>query len=98
MSANSEKRHHTRITVNSEIAFKIAGSPELHHGNCRSISGTGVSFVAQKEVSPGKAAEIHLDKTSLGLSITAFIEVIRCTPVADSRFEVAAAIKSIKGC
>lgn len=94
----NEKRHHTRITVGGEIAFKMAGSSEQLRGQCKSISGSGVSFISEQAIAPGKAAEIHLYKNSFGSPITAFIEINRCTPVAERRFEIAAAIKSIKGC
>lgn len=99
VSINNEKRHHTRITLGGEIDFKMAGSAEQQRGHCKSISGAGVSFICQKAISPGKAAEIHLDKGSFGSPITAFVEIIRCTPLSDhNHFEIAAAIKGIKGC
>ena len=94
MLTQNEKRHHTRIKMGGEIAFKMAGSSEQHWGQCKSISGAGVSFFAKQSIPPGKAAEIHLYKNSLGSPITAFIEILRSTPLADNRFEIAAAIKT----
>lgn len=84
--------------MGGEISFKLAGSSEQHWGTCKSISGAGVSFIAKQAIPPGKAVEIHVYKNSLGSPITAFIEIVRSIPLDDNHFEIAAAIKSIKGC
>jgi hypothetical protein len=98
LPAQPEQRHQTRLKMGAEISFKIAGSPEKHWGRCKSISGSGVSFIAEQPIPQGKAVEIHVYKNALGSSITAFTEVIRSTPLPDNHFEIAAVIKSIKGC
>lgn len=92
-----ELRHHPRITIGSEITVKLAGSAEPQTGRCKSISGAGVSFVVPQALPPGKAAEIHVMKSPLSPSVTAFIEIIRCRQLTTRSFEIAAAIKSIKG-
>jgi hypothetical protein len=94
----NEKRHHTRLTIGSEIVIKLAGSSEPLLGQCKTISGAGVSFITHQALPQGKAAEIHIGKSSLGPPVTAFIEIIRCIPLTTRSFEVAATIKSIKGC
>jgi hypothetical protein len=94
----NEKRHHTRLTIGSDIVIKLAGSSELLAGHCKTISGAGVSFITSQALPQGKAAEIHIGKSSIGPPVTAFIEIIRCTPLATRNFEIAATIKSIKGC
>lgn len=93
-----EKRHHTRLTIGSEIVIKLAGSSERHAGHCKTISGAGISFITHQALPLGKAAEVHIVKSALGPPVTAFIEIIRCTPLTTRSFEIAAAIKSIKGC
>jgi hypothetical protein len=94
----NEKRHHTRLTIGSEIVIKLAGTSEPLSGHCKTISGAGISFITHQALPQGKAAEIHVGKSSLGPPVTAFIEIIRCTPLTTRSFEVAALIKSIKGC
>jgi hypothetical protein len=98
LPAPNEKRHHTRIAMGSEIAIKLAGSAEEQLGHCKSISGAGISFITNQALPQGKAAEIHVFKSSLGPPVTAFIEIIRCAQLTTHSFEIAAAIKSIKGC
>lgn len=98
MPDQNEKRHHTRLTIGSEIVIKLAGSSERHLGRCKTISGAGISFITHQALPQGKAAEVHIVKSTLGPPVTAFIEIIRCTPVTTHSFEIAAAIKSIKGC
>jgi len=95
---SNEKRQQMRLTLGSEIAIKLAGSSEQRSGHCKSISGAGISFIADQALPQGKAAEIHVFRSPQGPPVTAFIEIIRCTPATTHSFEIAAAIKSIKGC
>jgi len=93
-----EKRNYIRMEIDCDITYRLAGSDELHHGRCSSISGAGVSFIADQSFDPGKAMEINVvPKNTVTPSMTAFIEVIRSTRQDDGRYEVAATIKSIKG-
>jgi len=93
-----EKRNYIRMEIDCDVTYRLAGSDELHHGRCSSISGAGVSFIADQSFDPGKAMEINVvPKNTVTPSMTAFIEVIRSTRQDDGRYEVAATIKSIKG-
>ncbi|MBL1265631.1 PilZ domain-containing protein [Methylomicrobium sp. RS1] len=94
----NEQRHHARLTSGGEIVVKLAGSTEQLVGHCKTISGAGVSFVLPEALPLGKAAKIHVVKSPLGPPVTAFIEIVRCIPLTGRGFEIAAAIKSIKGC
>jgi hypothetical protein len=70
----------------------------LHRGNCSSISGAGVSFTSSQPFDAGKAMEINvLPKNAITPPMTAFIEVVRSRKLDDGNYEIAAAIKSIKG-
>jgi hypothetical protein len=84
--------------MDSEIAVKLAGSSEQQLGRCKTISGAGVSFITHQALPLGKAAEIHVFKSSLGPPVTAFTEIMRCTQLTTNSYEIAAAIRSIKGC
>lgn len=98
MLGYDEKRNFIRMEMDCEITYKLADSDELHHGHCSSISGVGVSFIADRFFDPGKAMEINvIPKSTVTPSMTAFIEVIRSTQLDDGNYEVAGTIKSIKG-
>ncbi|MDO9267877.1 MAG: PilZ domain-containing protein [Methylobacter sp.] len=93
-----EKRNYIRMEIDCDVTYRLAGSDELHHGRCSSISGAGVSFIADRFFDPGKAMEINvIPKNTVTPSMTAFIEVIRSTQQGDGNYEIAATIKSIKG-
>jgi len=98
MLGYDEKRNYIRMEVDCGVTYRLVDSDELHHGYCSSISGAGVSFIADRFIDPGKAMEINIiPQNSLTPPMTAFIEVIRSTEQDDGRYEVAATIKSIKG-
>ncbi|MGZ5007655.1 MAG: PilZ domain-containing protein [Methylobacter sp.] len=93
-----EKRNYIRMEIDCDITYRLAGSDQLHHGRCSSISGAGVSFIAEQPFDPGKAMEVNvIPKNTLTPSMTAFIEVIRSTRQDDGHYEIAGTIKSIKG-
>lgn len=97
MLGYDEKRSYIRMEIDCEVTYKLAGSDELHHGRCSSISGAGVSFIAERVFEPGKAMEINvIPKNTVTPSMTAFVEVIRSTQQDDGSYEIAASIKSIK--
>lgn len=84
--------------LDCDIAYKLANSAEVNHGRCKSISGSGVSFISDRPVDQGKALEIKVvPKNSESPSMAAFIEVVRTTLLPDNTYEIAASIKSIKG-
>lgn len=98
MLGYDEKRNYIRMEIDCDVTYRLADSDELHHGHCSSISGAGVSFIANRFFDPGKAMEINvIPQNSLTPPMTAFIEVIRSTQQDDGSYEVAATIKSIKG-
>jgi PilZ domain. len=98
MLGYDEKRNYIRMEIDCDVTYKLADSDELHHGRCSSISGAGVSFIADRFFDAGKAMEINvIPKNTVTPSMTAFVEVIRSTPLDDGSCEIAATIKSIKG-
>jgi len=93
-----EKRNYIRMEIDCEVTYRLANSSELHRGHCSSISGAGVSFTASQPFDAGKAMEINvIPKNSITPPMTAFIEVVRSTQLDNGSYEIAAAIKSIKG-
>ena len=92
-----EKRIYIRMEIDCDITYKLADSDEIFHGRCSSISGAGVSFIANQLFAPGKAMEVNIvPKSSVTPPMAAFIEVVRATQQDDDQYEIAASIKSIK--
>jgi hypothetical protein len=93
-----EKRNYIRMEIDCDVIYKLADSDEVHHGRCSSISGAGVSFIADRTFDAGKAMEISvIPNNTVTPSMTAFIEIIRSTQQDSGSYEIAATIKSIKG-
>jgi PilZ domain len=99
MLTHDEKRNYTRMHIDCNIHYKLAGSNVVHKGHCTSISGSGISFTTDSPISQGKAIEINVvPNNSITPPMIAFIEVVRITRQANDNYEIAATIKSIKGC
>lgn len=92
-----EKRDYIRMDVDCDITYKLADSNETKTGHCTSLSGAGVSFIADSSYDIGLAMEVNIiPKNSLTPSMTAFIEIVRSIPQDNGNFEIAASIKSLK--
>jgi len=92
-----EKRDYIRMDVDCDITYKLADSDEVNIGRCTSLSGAGVSFLANAAYDTGMAMEVNLvPKNNVTPPMTAFIEVVRSIPQDDGSFEIAASIKSLK--
>lgn len=92
-----ERRTFSRMRANCRMRFKRVGNETSSEGVCLDISGSGILFQSDRPVEPGRALEIHtLPKDKITPPMTAFTEVVRCTPIAQERYRIAAAIKAIK--
>lgn len=92
-----EKRDYIRMDVDCEVTYKLADSDTVKTGRCTSLSGAGVSFIADIAYDAGLAMEVNiLPQNSITPAMTAFIEVVRSIPHEDGSFEIAASIKSLK--
>ena len=98
MLTHHEKRDYMRMDVDCDITYKPADGDQFKTGQCTTLSGAGVSFIADQAFDVGLAMEVSImPKTSITPPMTAFIEVVRSIKQNDGRFEIAASIKSIKG-
>lgn len=98
MLTHDEKRDYIRMDVDCDISYKLANSSETQTGRCTSLSGAGVSFISDQIFEPGLAMEVSITpQSSITPPMTAFIEVVRTSKREDGQYEIAAAIKSIKG-
>lgn len=98
MLNHDEKRDYIRMDVDCEITYKLADAQTAKIGRCTTISGAGVSFIADQAFEIGLAMEVSIaPKSSITPPMTAFIEVVRSVKQDDNSYEIAATIKSIKG-
>ncbi|MBS4051988.1 PilZ domain-containing protein [Methylomonas rivi] len=98
MLAHDEKRDYIRMEVDCDITYRLANSHEIKTGRCTTLSGAGVSFLADQSFEAGLAMEVSIiPKTSITPPMTAFIEVVRSVKRDENQYEIAASIKSIKG-
>lgn len=97
MLGYDEKRDTIRTDVDCDITYKLADSATEKTGRCTSLSGAGISFIAEHAYDTGLAMIIKIfPQNSTTASMTAFIEVVRCVPQKNDAFEIAAAIRSLK--
>lgn len=98
MLTHDEKRDYIRMEVDCDITYKLANSNDIKTGRCTTLSGAGVSFMADQTFDAGLAMEVSIiPKTAITPPMTAFIEVVRSVKREDNQYEIAAVIKSIKG-
>ena len=98
MLTHDEKRDYIRMEVDCDITYKLANSNDIKTGRCTTLSGAGVSFMADQSFDAGLAMEVSIiPKTAITPPMTAFIEVVRSVKREDNQYEIAAVIKSIKG-
>lgn len=92
-----EKRDYIRMDVDCKINYKLIDSNDIKNGRCLSLSGSGVSFIADTSYDVGLAMEVNvLPENPVTPPMTAFIEVVRSIPQEDGAFEIAGIIKSLK--
>ena len=93
-----EKRAFMRISLDSEMHYRLVESDEFHTAQCTSLSGSGVSFTSAIICDVGKALEIKITpQNTVTSSFIAFVEVVRVLPITEGKYEIAATIKTIKG-
>jgi hypothetical protein len=98
MLTHDEKRDYIRMDVDCDITYRPADASEAKTGRCTTLSGAGLSFVADQSFNIGLAMEVSIiPKTSITPPMTAYIEVVRSVKRDDDNYDIAATIKSIKG-
>jgi len=98
MLSHDERRDYIRMDVDCEITYKLADSSDIKTGRCTTLSGAGVSFIADESFQPGLAMEVSITpKNNITPPMTAYIEVVRSTKRDHNEHEIAAVIKGIKG-
>lgn len=97
MTNNAQPRNYIRLQKSYDITYQFLDSDQVHHGQCTSLSGSGIFFNTGQPIETGIALEIHIPSQSvLTPPMTAFIEVVRSTQLKKKLFEIDGTIKSIK--
>ncbi|MBS3965623.1 MAG: PilZ domain-containing protein [Methylomonas sp.] len=98
MLTHDEKRDYIRMDVDCDLTYKQANTDIAKTGRCTTLSGAGVSFIADQPLEAGNAIEISvIPKNNLTPPMTAFVEVVRVVRQNDGQYEIAGVIKGIKG-
>ncbi|MBM3202639.1 PilZ domain-containing protein [Candidatus Woesearchaeota archaeon] len=97
MLVSDEKRDFIRMQSYCKMQFRMAGSENFMTAYCKNISGSGILFLSDLPLEPGKAAEVFIDpENRITPPLTAYIEIIRCESIHDREYEIAGSIKGIK--
>ena len=90
----TEKRNFFRMNMDCTMQYTVNGDNIQKSGIVNNLSGDGISFVSDQEVSPGTQVQVLItpDNTvTPPLDVT--VEVIRCDAgSAENQYEVAAVI------
>lgn len=92
-----EKRKFIRMAVECDLNYKLTDSEKIYQGRCTSLSGAGLSFIADQNFEPGISMEVNvIPESSITPPMSAIIEVVRNTKLDTGQYEIAAQITSIK--
>lgn len=79
--AYSEKRDFHRMTLNTDIEIEMLDSNEVYPAFCLNLSGAGLMFRVQEELSKGALCRTTIksgnDQTA---DLKATLKIIRCAP------------------
>ena len=89
----TEKRNFFRMNMDCKLEYTINGDATKKTGVVSNLSGDGISFISDQEVSAGTHVHVLItpDNTvTPPLDMT--VEVIRCDEEAEAQYQVAAVI------
>jgi len=89
----SEKRNFHRMTLNTDIEVEMIDSHEIYPAFCLNLSGAGLMFRVQEELSEGALCRTTIKSGSEQTAdLTATLKIIRCAPNGPAGFVVGAEI------
>jgi len=92
----AEKRDFIRMFINAPVDFAIAGTDEWFNGIGKDLSGGGLSFVTEHELSEGDSVNIKLHPiTPVTPPLDALVTVIRADKSDEGQFCVSTKIEKI---
>ncbi len=80
------------------MIFKFVDSDRQHIGTCVNLSGAGIFFKSETQITQGKAIEITIQpENNITPPLNAFVEILRVSEDKSGVYEIAGSIKGIKG-
>lgn len=80
------------------MTFRLVDSEQLFHGQCTSLNGANISFIADRPVATGKGLELHVQTNNpTHPTIVAFVETDKIVALKDGKYEISSAIRIING-
>jgi len=104
-ASSNESRRYPRMAVDCEIDYRHVDQGQALQGRARNISGNGMLFLSDQELSVGSLLEIQVRPGNPSIpALDAVVEVVRINsrdepaPISDesSNYEVGAVIVSMK--
>lgn len=92
-----EKRRFPRMDIPYVVHYRLAEEVHYYTGQCINISGAGIFFSGECQLSIGKAAELHvIPETTLIPPFIVYIEVVRCQSCENGIYKMGGVIKAIQ--
>ncbi|RLA00360.1 MAG: hypothetical protein DRQ47_09630 [Gammaproteobacteria bacterium] len=92
----AEKRDFIRMFIDAPVEFTIAGSGSWCSGTGKNLSGGGLSFSCEEELSVDDQVEIKIHpETPVTPSYEAKVRVIRVIPEEDGIYTISAQVEEI---
>lgn len=106
-ASSNESRRYPRMAVDCVIDYRHVEHDQPVQGQAKNISGNGMLFIADREITVGSLLEIQVRPGNPSIpALDAVVEVVRISSVGDrqmarasetpSNFEVGAVIVSMK--
>jgi len=86
----SEKRDFFRMNMDCTVEYSINGSGDKHQGLMKNLSGDGLLFLVDHEMTPGTEVSISITpENTVTPPLEVVVEVLRCHAAEDEKYEVA---------
>lgn len=105
-ASSNESRRYPRMAVDCVIDYRHVEHDQSVQGQAKNISGNGMLFLADREITVGSLLEIQVRPGNPSIpALDAVVEVVRINSIADDRatvseipsnFEIGAVIVSMK--
>ena len=95
--SDQEKRHFTRMRINTLVTFTVEGKNGSYEARCKNISGAGMLLETDQSLELG--SKIHLtipSEQSTSNNLNVLTEVVRAKPLANNKFELGIVVKEFK--
>lgn len=92
----AEKREYFRMNVDCEIDYRAIDSDETRTARCSTLSGAGISFVTNHELTLKMELEITIQSQLPSMPpMRAYAKVVRVQVIEDQAFDIGASMTII---